>query len=306
MQKKALFLQKKHILEDQQAELTALFREYLPGYQPFFASSAGDVSPGDFYHLVITSFHDFFPEVMKKISKPEHLHFTGSGTDKLDDMSQELDLDGVTITNSAGVNAVTIAEHVIAGILTFAKNLHLYRDQQKNKIWKRRWHTEISGQTVLIIGLGRIGTEVARRCASLGMHVTGCVRTLRKHEHVDALIEITKLPDVLPDIDYVVLSLPLIKDTVRLISHDVLKVCKKSAVLINVSRGEVINEQALIHSLQNNMLKGAALDVFQKEPLPATHPFWKMENVVLTPHVAGTTPKYMRNMFRILQDKLDS
>ncbi|MBP3192292.1 D-2-hydroxyacid dehydrogenase [Natronogracilivirga saccharolytica] len=304
MQKKALFLQKKHILEDQQAELTALFREYLPGYQPFFASSAGDVSPGDFYHLVITSFHDFFPEVMKKISKPEHLHFTGSGTDKLDDMSQELDLDGVTITNSAGVNAVTIAEHVIAGILTFAKNLHLYRDQQNNKVWKRRWHTEISGQSVTIVGLGSIGMEVARRCRALGLQVTGCVRTMRIYTGIDSLCTLDELPEVASQSDYVVLCVPLTRQTKGLIDRHILGRFKKTAVLVNVSRGEVVDEQALTDALQHYRIKGAVLDVFHQEPLPEDHPFWQLDNVLLTPHVAGTTQHYMRNLFRILHEKL--
>ncbi len=305
MRKKALFLQKKHLLATQNEELVSLFREYLPGYEPFFVSSTDEVRSKQFYHLVITSFLDFFPAVMKKIRKPEHLHITGSGTDKLREYEGELDLDGVRITNSAGVNAVTISEHVIAGILTFAKNFHHYRDQQSRKSWKRHWHTEVSGQRAAIIGVGNVGREVARRCSALDLQVTGCDVTVKTHPFVDAMRSISELPEVVSTSDYVVFCVPLSPATRGLVNRKLLKHFKKSAVLINVSRGEVVDEHALIHHLRENRLKGAVLDVFEEEPLPETHPFWELENVIITPHVAGTTQHYMQNMFRILRDMLD-
>ena len=304
MQKKALFLQKEHILKEQREELIFLFREYLPGYQPFFTSSAGEVAPGAAFHLVITAFYPFFPDVMKKIGKPEHLHFTSSGTDSLWDIADGLDLDGVAITNSAGVNAVTISEHVMAGILAFAKNLHRYRDQQAKKEWKRHWHIEVSGQNALIIGLGNVGREVARRCSALGLHVTGCDLISPNDPHVERHVDIGELPEVVPQADYVIICVPLTRDTRGMVNHSLLNRFKKTAVLVNVSRGEVAEEEALIHCLRQHRIKGAVLDVFDQEPLPATHPFWGMDQVILTPHVAGTTQHYMRNMFRILRDKL--
>ena len=305
MHKKALFLQKKQLLDAQLDDLNLLFRQFLPDYEPWFATSATDVDSELKYHLVITSFFDFFPDVMKKIRKPEHLHFTGSGTDKLREFAHDLDLEGVRITSSAGVNAVTIAEHVLGGILTFAKNMHLYRDQQSRKVWKRYWHTEVYGQSAAIIGMGYIGREVARRCSAMGMHVTGCVRTDRHIPGVDEVRLIRDLSGVVSVCDYVVMCVPLTQETFRMMDRERFSCFKENAVFVNVSRGEVVDEKALTDLLRENRIKGAVLDVFDKEPLPEDHPFWELDNVLLTPHVAGTTQYYMQNMFRIIRKKLD-
>ena len=277
-----------------------LFSEFLPAYKPTFAGSADEIEKGARFDLVITSFLPFFPDVMQKISKPAQLHFTSSGTDKLSEYDGQIDLEGVKITSSAGVNAVSIAEHIIGVMLSFAKNLHLYRDQQNNREWKRYWHQELSGLKVCIVGMGHIGRETAVRCRAMGLKVTACVRSKRTVPDANEVIETITLKDRIHEFDYVILSLPLSPDTHSLIDDAMLTRMNPESVLINVSRGEIVDEEALVRHLKSGSIKGAALDVFETEPLPEDHLLWGFENVILTPHVAGTTQRYMRNMFEIL------
>lgn len=308
MPRNALFLQKPELLAQQQQVLVQLFQEFLPQYVPHFAGCAEEVAAEGDFPLIITSFLPFLPAVLQKVRKPEQLHFTGSGTDLLPQLQAQADLQGVRITASAGVNAVSIAEHVLGTMLIFAKNFHLYRDQQAQGIWKRYWHQEIRGQQVCILGMGHIGQEVAKRCRMLGMQVTGCVRTFRACSDTHRLISFADLPAYLPEFDYVVLALPLSSETEGLFGPSFLNKMKAGSVLINVARGRLIDQAALLQILQSGKgpLKGAALDVFEDEPLPQNHPFWEVPNLLITPHVAGTTQHYLRNMFEILAQQTQS
>lgn len=301
---KALFLQKPELLEDQLPELEGLFGAYLPQFEPHFAGSPEDVPAGACFELIVTSFLPFLPEVLARVQKPAHLHFTSSGMDRLSELAQQADLGGVRITSSAGVNAVSIAEHVAGCILTFAKNLHLYRDQQRQGVWKRYWHQEIRGERVCVIGMGEIGRAVAKRCRALEMRVTGCVRNLRHCPEADDLILTQNLTAELHRFSYVVLCLPLTPETKGFFGEDCFRRMKPESVLINVARGGLADEAALLRALTDQRIKGAALDVFEDEPLPQHHPFWETENLLLTPHVAGTTQHYLRNMFEILANHL--
>ncbi len=301
--KSALLLQKKVILERQIDELNALFSKYLPGYSPEYATGPDDVQNHAKYDLIITAFPDFFEPVMRKIAKPGHLHFTSSGTDKLSDYP-DLDLDGVLITSSAGVNAVTIAEHILGVMLAFAKNLHIYRDQQQKTEWRRMWHSELNGLTAGVIGLGNIGEKTSRLLSALGMEVIGCNRTPKNVEGIAHCYPLMQLDEFLSKSDYAVLCLPLTEETRNLADKHFFEMMKPGSFFINVSRGELVNEADLISALEAGKPAGAALDVFEHEPLSENHPFWSMGNVILTPHVAGTTQKYMENMFRILAQKV--
>ncbi|AXJ01733.1 Phosphoglycerate dehydrogenase [Cyclonatronum proteinivorum] len=304
MSENALFLQKPELLPAQLPQLKALFGEFLPQYTPFFAGRAAEVPTEVHFSLLISPYLPLLPEVMRRIPKPAQLHFTSSGTDFLPQLREEADLDGIRITASAGVNAVSIAEHALGCMLTFAKNLHLYRDQQQQRLWKRYWHQEIRGQHVCIIGMGHIGRALAERCRAMGMQVTGCVRSPREEPLTDQLILFEALETALPAFDYVVLSLPLTQHTRGFFGQALLTQMKPESVLINVARGALLDEEALTETLQQKKIKGAALDVFSEEPLPDTHPFWALSNLLLTPHVAGTTQHYMRNMFEILARQL--
>lgn len=290
-----LFLQKPEVLAQQRSQLTELSTRYLPDARMHYAGSLDDVPKEILFDLVISPPLDWLPEVLALIHRPVRLHLTSSGRDRLDALAP--DLTGITVTTSAGVNASAIAEYVIGGILMQAKQFHIFRDRQNRAEWERAWLTELTERLIGIVGLGHIGIETARRANAFGMEIRGCVRTPREIPGVTRVYGMDQVGELAAWVDYLVLCVPLTPQTHGLIDADVLSRMRDGSLLINVSRGAVVDEQALIAALHNGRLAGAVLDVFDQEPLPADHPFWAMEQVVLTPHVAGTTQHYMENMF---------
>ncbi len=291
----ALFLQKPDVLDRQRTHLEELFARYLPGTICHFAGSPGDVPAGEAFDLVITPQLDWLPDVLERIPGPQRIHLTSAGRDVLDAMG--LDLDGITVTTSAGVNATAISEYVLGGILMHAKQLHRYRDLQHRREWQRNWLTELTGARLGIVGLGNIGTRVLERARPFGFAIRGCDIRQDAPEGVEHVYGVPEISDLAAWCDILVLCVPLTPQTRGLIGADVLGGMRPGSLLINVSRGPVVDEPALIDALKSGIPAGAVLDVFEEEPLPATHPFWSMPQVVITPHVAGTTQRYMDNMF---------
>lgn len=187
----------------------------------------------------------------------------------------------VLVTNSRGLFADALGEFAIAAMLWFAKDLRrLIRNQQQQR-WEPYTVERLEGQTVGIIGYGGIGHAVARRAAALGMRV---LTVRRRQELGDPTLE-----EVIAQSDYVVLSAPLTPSTFRLMSRARIALLKPTAVLINIGRGATVDPDALVEALQNGRIRGAALDVFDHEPLPAEDALWRLENVLLSPHTADHT-----------------
>jgi phosphoglycerate dehydrogenase-like enzyme len=211
----------------------------------------------------------------------------------------------VAITNSRGMSADTIAEHVLAVTLAIFRRLpHALRSQQA-KEWAQdaisaEGHRSIAGARVLIVGLGAIGGAVAARMAALGAIVTGIRRRAspagasapRTPDGVTTVAAPDRLTALLPGADVVVLSAPHTRETRGLIGAAELAVMGPDAILVNVSRGQLVDEAALAAALQAGSIGGAALDVFNDEPLPADSPFWTLPNVLITPHTAGWRPDH--------------
>jgi phosphoglycerate dehydrogenase-like enzyme len=198
---------------------------------------------------------------------------------------------GVTITNSPGVSAQPIAQYVLAMMLRHAKNIPAWEQAQRERAWRRVESDELTGKTVALIGLGGIGVEVARLAHAFEMRVIGMRRRPEMPANVDALFTPERLHDMLAQADYLVLAAPLTAETRGLIDADALAAMKPTAYLINVARGQLVVESALIDVLRAGKIAGAALDVFDQEPLPADSPFWSMENVIVTPHNSATSPR---------------
>lgn len=204
---------------------------------------------------------------------------------------------GVVWTTAAGTTAGTIAESVIGSMLLFAKQYREVLDQQRRHEWTRYVPSELTGATVGIVGLGHVGREVARRARSFGCRVIASRRSGGGlHADVDELLSASALPRLLAESDYVVLTTALTAETRGLIDAEALRLMKPTAVLINVSRGAVVDEQALVDALRQGMIAGAALDVFAREPLPKDHPLWDLPNVVVTPHVSALSPLQQRRV----------
>jgi phosphoglycerate dehydrogenase-like enzyme len=197
---------------------------------------------------------------------------------------------GLTFTTTAGFNAVSISEWVLGCMLMFAKGWpRLFRNQQAHG-WERQPVETLVGKTVGIVGFGHIGAEVAKRARAFGCRVVATRRSFGEgggDPLLDAAYAPSEVHRMLADSDYVVLSSALTAETRGLIDADALASMKPSAVLINVSRGEVVDEDALAAALRDGTIAGAALDVAVREPLPADHPLWSLDNIVITPHISG-------------------
>jgi phosphoglycerate dehydrogenase-like enzyme len=197
-------------------------------------------------------------------------------------------LQRIVFTTSAGVHAGPLAEFAVLGVLAGAKDLPRLLGQQREHVWSGRWQLrQVSEMTVLVVGLGGIGAEVARRLSALGATVVGTSRHLRPVDHVDQLIRTDQIAEIAPGVDAIVLTLPGTAATERLIGADVLAAVKPGTILVNVGRGTVVDEDALLPALRDGRIGFAALDVFATEPLPADSPLWDEPNVLVSPHTAA-------------------
>jgi len=219
----------------------------------------------------------------------------------------------VVLTNSREVHGPVVAEHALALIFALAKKIpQAALFQQKHEwgqeaIWKDGQHPrEIAGATLGLIGVGSIGTRVAKMASALGMRVIAVREHAEKGrpEGVEAVYSPSALNDLLSQSDFVVLAAPLIAATQGLINAARLSVMKPSAYLINVGRGPQVDEAALVEALRNRQIAGAALDVFEREPLPADSPLWGAENLLITPHTAGLTEKLWHRHYELFSDNL--
>lgn len=242
---------------------------------------------------------DFGPlELVPTLASREQLRWvqgSSAGIGRMVQLGGLVDSD-VVVTTSSGVHGRPLAEFVLLAMLMFGKNtLHLMRQQRAHR-WERQIERpadeEIRGKTVCVIGLGSIGREVARVVRALDARAVGAVRRVGTRTAADLGVEELRstddLDDLLPGADVIVLATPQTRETHRLLDARRLALCKPTAILVNVGRGDVVDEAALIDALREGRLRGAALDVFEEEPLPAESPLWDMPNVFVSPHAAST------------------
>lgn len=218
---------------------------------------------------------------------------------------------GVRLASAQGANERAVAEHAMALILAVARRLPEARDNQARRVWRPMQgdlalrEDELGGKTLAVVGIGRIGARLARLAKAFDMNVIGVRRDPAGGPNgADEVAATSDLARVLPRADYVALTCPLTPDTRGLIDAAALAAMKPSAVLVNVARGGCVVEPDLVAALAAGRLAGAALDVAAEEPLPATSPLWAMPNVLVTPHTAGETRRYERNIVEILADNL--
>lgn len=196
---------------------------------------------------------------------------------------------GIRLSTSAGSQAVPIAQTVLLYLLALSRDLPGWLDAQREHRWEPRDVMDLQGQRMLILGMGPIGREVARLGLALGMDVVGLRRTPRGDEPCETR-PLAELDDLLPSCDALVLAIPLVPETHHLIDAARLAKLPAGALLLNVARGDVVDEEALVAALESGRLGGAGLDVFHEEPLPAKSPLWDLPRVIVTPHSSGTTP----------------
>jgi phosphoglycerate dehydrogenase-like enzyme len=230
---------------------------------------------------------------------------SGAGANWLLDMPEVVESD-LLITNASGVHAIPIAEHILALMFAFCRNIHFNIRSQAAGKWDRRGPiTELEGSTLGLIGFGKIGEKTAEKAKALNMKVLGLRRNPeRSSPYADRMYGPGELNELLPLSDWVVITAAMTAETRGLIGVDALEAMKKSAVIINIARGPMIQEKVLIKALQEGWIAGAGLDVFEEEPLPQNSPLWNMQNVIITPHFAGATPYYIDRLIDIFTENL--
>ena len=208
------------------------------------------------------------------------------------------------VTSMRGIHGPQMAEMALMLMFALARDLPRMVRNQQQEVWDRFLQRRLYGKTVVILGVGISGIELAARCKALGMKVVGISSTPRSVAGFDRIVPRTELLNAVGDGDFVVVLVPYDKTTDKIVNERLLRAMKPSAYLVNLARGAVCDEPALIDALREKRIAGAGLDVFQKEPLPAESPFWRMTNVIVTPHEAGQCDVYNDLVLGVFQNNV--
>jgi D-2-hydroxyacid dehydrogenase (NADP+) len=233
------------------------------------------------------------------------IHSIQSGVDRFP--FDELEARNIRLTNSTGIHGDVVGETVAGYMLSFARRLHEHRANQLHKEWSfPAWDAAFTlrGESVCVVGLGTLGRGIAARADALGMDVTGVKRTPTPVDHVDDVYPSSELHAAIADARFVALAVPLTDRTEGLVGEAELATMRDDAYLVNVARGPVVDQSALVATLQAGGLAGAALDVFEAEPLPEGSPLWEMENVVVTPHAASANREYFQRVATLVRENV--
>src|SRR5262245_3576290 len=249
-------------------------------------------------------------ELIARAPRLAFIQSISAGTDQYD--RDALAAAGIRLASAQGVNADAVAEHAMALILALARQLHLARDNQARRHWRgmisdlSRREDELAGKTLLIVGLGRIGARLSALARAFGMRTLATKRDPSAGaDAADAVFPQERLSELLPQADVVALTCPLTPQTQGLIGAQALAAMKPSAMLVNVARGRVVDEAALVEALAARRIAAAGIDCTVEEPLPATSPLWALENALITPHTAGETARYEDNVIDLLMENLE-
>lgn len=267
------------------------------------AEQLSDALPGAQALLLWDFFSTALRDAWQSATDLEWIHVAAAGVDSL--LFDELRDSDITVTNAHGAFDVPIAEFVLASILAHDKQLHRSKELQRNTEWQHRELQQTAGQRALVVGTGGIGRATARLLRAAGLKVSGAGRTARKRdEDFGTVIASSELAEHVGEVDHLVLIAPLTGATRGLLNGEVLQRMKPSAHVINVGRGALVDEPALIDALREERIAAASLDVFEHEPLPRDHPFWAMPNVHISAHMSGDVIGWRTTLAEQFQDNL--
>ncbi|MCY0898846.1 MAG: D-2-hydroxyacid dehydrogenase [Firmicutes bacterium] len=206
----------------------------------------------------------------------------------------------ILLSNSRGMHGRPIGEQIMGTLIAYTRGLHVFWQNQRDRRWDRHYPIdELTGKTLLIVGAGSIGQELARKAKAFDMMVIGVKMQKTSLRHFDVVYGMDELAEALPQADFVVILTPLTRQTYHFISAPQFAVMKSSAILLNYARGPVVDEDALVEALRTHQIRGAALDVFDEEPLPLDHPLWTLDGVLITPHTGGWSPHLDKRMVEL-------
>lgn len=212
---------------------------------------------------------------------------------------------GILVTNVRGVHKVPMAEFTLGLMLQHVKQVRTLWEREKEEVWDRRIPMdELCGKTILILGVGAIGGEVARLAKAFRMNTLGVNRSGDAVEYVDELFKLGEVSKIIHKADFIVSVLPSTTETINYLTFEHFQQMKETAVFINIGRGSLVKTEVLIEALNQKEIAHAYLDVFEEEPLTEGHPFWKMGNVTVTPHISSITRNYLPRSFEIFEQNL--
>ena len=210
----------------------------------------------------------------------------------------------VLLTSARGIHGPQMSEMAILLMLALNRNFQKVIRNQEQRVWERWPGKLLYKKKVGILGMGTIGEEIARKCKVFGMTVFGIDIVKRKIDSIDLFYGPGELLQVTKEVDYFIIVAPSTPQTIKMIGTEAFSSMKPTAFLINIGRGDIVDEEALIHALKTGKIAGAALDTFWKEPLPKNNPLWDMKNVIITPHVGGVSDIYVEQVLPILEENL--
>ena len=285
----------------------ALFERRVHSDFPGLSLLASDDRPAAAYDLgstevIIGHHHQIDESVLARAPKLRWIQSLSSGIDailKLPNLRSE-----IIVTNTRGMHGPQVSELVFLDMLALLRDFPRMQRNQAAARWERWPQPLLLGKTVVIVGVGAIAEALAQRCHAFGMVVHGVTNRTQLPRHFDAIHERGRLADAAGLADFLVLLVPLTAATEKLIDAAVIAAMKPGAYLINVARGGVLDEVALLQALQEGRLGGAALDVFRTTPLPTDHPLWRETRVVVTPHIGGMSDIYFEQAYPVVRDNL--
>lgn len=250
--------------------------------------------------IIVTYGEDITIETLNKASSLKWLMVASAGLEKMP--LKEIGERRIFLTNVKGIHKTPMAESVMAHILALKRSLPWIYQQNS---WNRKsGSTELRGSTAIIIGPGAIGGEIGRLLQAFGVHTIGCNRSGKASSHMNEMISFENLSEKLPVADFVISVLPSTNETKGLLNYEHFVQMKDTAIFMNFGRGDVIKEEELILAMSEHQIEYAVLDVFETEPLVDVHPFWTMDNVIVSPHVSSHSSEYVPRALKIFKHNL--
>ncbi|MCI8341873.1 MAG: hypothetical protein HFE62_01455 [Firmicutes bacterium] len=214
---------------------------------------------------------------------------------------------GIIYCNSRGVFDIPISEFVMMRVLDIYKRMRVYEEQTANRSWRKQYDMpEVNGKKAAVLGTGGIGTEIAKRMKPFGLEVVGFNRSGKMSNHFDSVQNINSLGESINEFDIVVIAIPLDKSTYHIFDDEMFKKMKDKSVLINIGRGAIVEEKALVNALESEKLLGAAIDVFENEPLSEESVLWGFKNFYYSPHTSFASEKNVQRMFDMIYKNLEN
>lgn len=254
--------------------------------------------------VLVTYGEDITQDVIERFSQLRWIQVLSAGVDKMP--LRDLDARDIIITNARGIHRTPMAEYTIGVMLSHVRRKYTFYELQKQQLWDRSPRIdELAGKTLGILGAGAIGSEIARKAKAFDMHVIGMNQSGKNAQYFDEMVTFAQIDHMLSVSDFVVVVLPLTSETHNMIREEHFRQMKSTSVFINIARGAVIDERALMKALEEGWIAAAYLDVFAEEPLPQNHPLWTLPNCWITPHISGRSPLYMSRALQIFEHNLD-